>query len=213
MGVSTIEIDGSTLQGGGGNSWLGSGIYVSMYIGDIVTLKVSDRSIAGGLQGSGSGTGNGNAITVIVGNGLSRQPLEIDLKDTTLSASKASYEDSIIHGRENYIVPLTASGTITVTDGTLKTASITPGVEGVCIIAESDGVAAVGSNGLTVASKGTVERDGQTTYYPAAGALANAAPGSTVTIQALEDGETLDGVPAGVNLEPALGTIVSPWRV
>ena len=204
MDASSIEISGSTLQGGGGgNSWLGCGVNVKRINNDVVSLTVSDSSIAGGSKGSGSGGGYGNAIYANIGSAIT---FVVDLSDTTLSASEDSYDDSVIYGTGITNVALTASGSITVTDGTLKNTTITPEEGGVTIVEEAGATADVGENNLTVNSGGHVESDGQTTYYPTATeAIENAKPGSTITVDNIKEGEVLPEPPAGTTLENQTG--------
>ena len=204
MDASSIEISGSTLQGGGGgNSWLGCGVNVKRNDNDVVSLTISDSSIAGGSKGSGSGGGYGNAIYANIG---SAKTFVVDLSDTTLSASEDSYDDSVIYGTGITNVALTASGSITVTDGTLKNTTITPEEGGVTIVEEAGATADVGENNLTVNSGGHVESDGQTTYYPTATeAIENAKPGSTITVDNIKEDEVLPEPPAGTTLENQTG--------
>lgn len=199
MKASSIAISDSEIKGGGGgNSWLGSGINVKRINDEVVDLTVSNSSIAGGSQGNGTGEGFGNAIHTNTSN---PQSILIDLTDTTLSVDDASYNNSVIYSYDKN-VPITASGAIKVEDGTLSKTTVTPGPNGVSIVEGESGNASVGENELTVLSNATVENGGATVYFPtAADAIQNAQPGSTVTITNVDEGETLPALPAGVEVK------------
>ena len=172
-----------------------------------VTLTVESSTIQGGNNNRTSGDPiGGNAILFYDENS---KGANITLTDTTLGVGNEPAGDAAITGNSNapagsggLPANITAGGTLTVDSGVMKNTTITPADDGLVIVAENDAAVEVGENNLTVASKGTVESEGQTTYYPTATlAVSNAKPGSTVTIQELGEGESLESVPNGIILK------------
>ncbi len=180
-----------------------------------VTLTVESSTIQGGNNNRKAGDAiGGNAIWFYDDDTIDAH---ITLTDTTLGVGNEAAGDAVISGNYNapagsggLIANITAGGTLTVDSGTMKNTTITPANDGLVIVAENDATVAVGKNNLTVASKGTVESEGQTTYYPTATlAVRNAKPGGTVTIQELGEVESLESVPNGIILKNGTGETIT----
>ena len=180
-----------------------------------VTLTVESSTIQGGNNNRKAGVAiGGNAIWFYDDDTIDAH---ITLTDTTLGVGNEAAGDAVISGNYNapagsggLIANITAGGTLTVDSGTMKNTTITPANDGLVIVAENDVTVEVGENNLTVASKGTVESEGQTTYYPTATLAVNyAEPGSTVTIQELGEGESLENVPDGLILKNETGSTIT----
>ena len=180
-----------------------------------VTLTVESSTIQGGNNNRTSGDPiGGNAIWFYNENSIGAN---ITLTDTTLGVGNEAAGDAVISGNSNapagsggLLANITARGTLTVDSGVMKNTTITPADDGLVIVAKNDATVAVGKNNLTVASKGTVESEGQTTYYPTATlAVRNAKPGGTVTIQELGKGESLESVPNGIILKNGTGETIT----
>ena len=180
-----------------------------------VTLTVKSSTIQGGNNNRTSGDPiGGNAIWFYNENS---KGANITLTNTTLGVGNDPAGDAVITGNSNapagsggLLANITAGGTLTVDSGVMKNTTITPADDGLVIVAENDATVAVGKNNLTVASKGTVESEGQTTYYPTATlAVRNAKPGGTVTIQELGEVESLESVPNGIILKNGTGETIT----
>lgn len=180
-----------------------------------VTLTVKSSTIQGGNNNRTSGDPiGGNAIWFYNENS---KGANITLTNTTLGVGNDPAGDAVITGNSNapagsggLPANITAGGTLTVDSGVMKNTTITPADDGLVIVAENDATVAVGKNNLTVASKGTVESEGQTTYYPTATlAVRNAKPGGTVTIQELGEVESLESVPNGIILKNGTGETIT----
>ena len=180
-----------------------------------VTLTVESSTIQGGNNNRTSGDPiGGNAIWF---DNENSKGANITLSDTTLGVGNEPAGDAVITGNSNapagsggLLANITARGTLTVDSGVMKNTTITPADDGLVIVAKNDATVAVGKNNLTVASKGTVESEGQTTYYPTATlAVRNAKPGGTVTIQELGKGESLESVPNGIILKNGTGETIT----
>lgn len=197
-----VTITQSTLLGGsGGNSYLGCGIEANA--GTDVSIVISESAVSGGI---GKGTGFGNAVYI----NRDKRP-EITMENVTLAADEKAYGDGsvIYQATDNLPADVTASGTVTVSDGALKDTAIAPGEGGVTFVATGDATATVGQNGLTVSSGGKVECDDQTVYYATATeAIENAKTNSTVTVEKVEEGETLPDLPGGVVLKNETGNSI-----
>ena len=206
--AKNVIITGSTVTGGSpaeGTTTNSAGRGMDIY--GPVTLTVESSTIQGGNNNRTSGDPiGGNAILFYNENSIGAN---ITLTDTTLGVGNEPAGDAAITGNSNapagsgdLPANITAGGTLTVDSGVMKNTTITPADDGLVIVAENDAAVEVGENNLTVASKGTVESEGQTTYYPTATlAVSNAKPGSTVTIQELGEGESLESVPNGIILK------------
>ena len=206
--AKNVIITGCTVTGGSpaeGTTTNSAGRGMDIY--GPVTLTVESSIIQGGNNNRTSGDPiGGNAIWFDNENSIGAN---ITLTDTTLGVGNEPAGDAVITGNSNapagsggLLANITAGGTLTVDSGVMKNTTITPADDGLVIVAENDAAVEVGENNLTVASKGTVESEGQTTYYPTATlAVSNAKPGGTVTIQELGDGESLESVPNGIILK------------
>ena len=206
--AKNVIITGCTVTGGSpaeGTTTNSAGRGMEIY--GPVTLTVESSTIQGGNNNRTSGDPiGGNAIWFYNENS---KGANITLTDTTLGVGNDPAGDAVITGNSNapagsggLLANITAGGTLTVDSGVMKNTTITPADDGLVIVAENDAAVAVGKNNLTVASKGTVESEGQTTYYPTATlAVRNAKPGGTVTIQELGEGESLENVPDGIILK------------
>ena len=206
--AKNVIITGCTVTGGSpaeGTTTNSAGRGMVIY--GPVTLTVESSTIQGGNNNRTSGDPiGGNAILFYDENS---KGANITLTDTTLGVGNEPAGDAAITGNSNapagsggLPANITAGGTLTVDSGVMKNTTITPADDGLVIVAENDAAVEVGENNLTVASKGTVESEGQTTYYPTATlAVSNAKPGSTVTIQELGEGESLESVPNGIILK------------
>ena len=214
--ANNVIITGSTVTGGSpaeGTTTNSAGRGMAIY--GPVTLTVESSTIQGGNNNRTSGDPiGGNAIWFDNENSIGAN---ITLTDTTLGVGNEPAGDAAITGNSNapagsggLLANITAGGTLTVDSGVMKNTTITPADDGLVIVAENDATVAVGKNNLTVASKGTVESEGQTTYYPTATlAVNNAEPGSTVTIQELGEGESLENVPDGLILKNETGSTIT----
>ena len=206
--AKNVIITGCTVTGGSpaeGTTTNSAGRGMEIY--GPVTLTVESSTIQGGNNNRTSGDPiGGNAIWFDNENSIGAN---ITLTDTTLGVGNEPAGDAVITGNSNapagsgdLPANITAGGTLTVDSGIMKNTTITPADDGLVIVAENDAAVGVGENNLTVASKGTVESEGQTTYYPTATlAVRNAKPGGTVTIQELGEGESLESVPNGIILK------------
>ena len=211
-----VIITGSTVTGGSpaeGTTTNSAGRGMEIY--GPVTLTVESSTIQGGNNNRTSGDPiGGNAIWFYNENS---KGANITLTDTTLGVGNDPAGDAVITGNSNapagsggLLANITARGTLTVDSGVMKNTTITPADDGLVIVAKNDATVAVGKNNLTVASKGTVESEGQTTYYPTATlAVRNAKPGGTVTIQELGKGESLESVPNGIILKNGTGETIT----
>ena len=214
--AKNVIITGSTVTGGSpaeGTTTNSAGRGMDIY--GPVTLTVESSTIQGGNNNRTSGDPiGGNAILFYNENSIGAN---ITLTDTTLGVGNEPAGDAAITGNSNapagsgdLPANITAGGTLTVDSGVMKNTTITPADDGLVIVAENDAAVEVGENNLTVASKGTVESEGQTTYYPTATlAVSNAKPGSTVTIQKLGEGESLESVPDGIILKNGTGETIT----
>jgi uncharacterized repeat protein (TIGR02543 family) len=214
--AKNVIITGSTVTGGSpaeGTTTNSAGRGMAIY--GPVTLTVESSTIQGGNNNRTSGDPiGGNAILFYNENS---KGANITLTDTTLGVGNEPAGDAAITGNSNapagsggLPANITAGGTLTVDSGVMKNTTITPADDGLVIVAENDAAVEVGENNLTVASKGTVESEGQTTYYPTATlAVSNAKPGSTVTIQELGEGESLESVPNGIILKNGTGETIT----
>ena len=201
--AKNVIITGCTVTGGSpaeGTTTNSAGRGMEIY--GPVTLTVESSTIQGGNNNRTSGDPiGGNAIWFYNENS---KGANITLTDTTLGDSNAPA------GSGGLLANITARGTLTVDSGVMKNTTITPADDGLVIVAENDAAVEVGENNLTVASKGTVESEGQTTYYPTATlAVSNAKPGGTVTIQELGEGESLESVPDGIILKNETGETIT----
>ena len=206
--AKNVIITGCTVTGGSpaeGTTTNSAGRGMDIY--GPVTLTVESSTIQGGNNNRTSGDPiGGNAIWFYNENSIGAN---ITLTDTTLGVGNEPAGDAAITGNSNapagsgdLPANITAGGTLTIDSGIMKNTTITPADDGLVIVAENDAAVEVGENNLTVASKGTVESEGQTTYYPTATlAVSNAKPGGTVTIQELGEGESLESVPNGIILK------------
>ena len=214
--AKNVIITGCTVTGGSpaeGTTTNSAGRGMEIY--GPVTLTVESSTIQGGnnYRTAGDPIG-GNAIWFYDDDTIDAN---ITLTDTTLGVGNEAAGDAVISGNSNapagsggLIANITAGGTLTVDSGTMKNTTITPANDGLVIVAENDATVEVGKNNLTVASKGTVESEGQTTYYPTATlAVSNAEPGSTVTIQELGEGDSLESVPNGIILKNETGSTIT----
>ena len=213
--AKNVIITGCTVTGGSpaeGTTTNSAGRGMEIY--GPVTLTVESSTIQGGNNNRTSGDPiGGNAIWFDNENSIGAN---ITLTDTTLGVGNEPAGDAVITGNSNapagsggLLANITAGGTLTVDSGIMKNTTITPADDGLVIVAENDATVAVGKNNLTVASKGTVESEGQTTYYPTATlAVRNAKPGGTVTIQEL-GGESLESVPNGIILKNGTGETIT----
>ena len=214
--AKNVIITGCTVTGGSpaeGTTTNSAGRGMEIY--GPVTLTVESSTIQGGNNNRTSGDPiGGNAIWFYNENSIGAN---ITLTDTTLGVGNEPAGDAVITGNSNapagsggLPANITAGGTLTVDSGVMKNTTITPADDGLVIVAENDAAVEVGENNLTVASKGTVESEGQTTYYPTATlAVSNAKPGSTVTIQELGEGESLESVPNGIILKNETGETIT----
>ena len=214
--AKNVIITGSTVTGGSpaeGTTTNSAGRGMEIY--GPVTLTVESSTIQGGNNNRTSGDPiGGNAIRFYNENSIGAN---ITLTDTTLGVGNEPAGDAVITGNSNapagsggLLANITAGGTLTVDSGVMKNTTITPADDGLVIVAKNDATVAVGENNLTVASKGTVKSEGQTTYYPTATlAVRNAKPGSTVTIQKLGEGESLESVPDGIILKNGTGETIT----
>ena len=214
--AKNVIITGCTVTGGSpaeGTTTNSAGRGMEIY--GPVTLTVESSTIQGGNNNRTSGDPiGGNAIWFYNENS---KGANITLTDTTLGVGNDPAGDAVITGNSNapagsggLLANITARGTLTVDSGVMKNTTITPADDGLVIVAKNDATVAVGKNNLTVASKGTVESEGQTTYYPTATlAVRNAKPGGTVTIQELGKGESLESVPNGIILKNGTGETIT----
>ncbi len=214
--AKNVIITGCTVTGGSpaeGTTTNSAGRGMEIY--GPVTLTVESSTIQGGNNNRKAGVAiGGNAIWFYDDDTIDAH---ITLTDTTLGVGNEAAGDAVISGNYNapagsggLIANITAGGTLTVDSGTMKNTTITPANDGLVIVAENDVTVEVGENNLTVASKGTVESEGQTTYYPTATLAVNyAEPGSTVTIQELGEGESLENVPDGLILKNETGSTIT----
>ena len=214
--AKNVIITGCTVTGGSpaeGTTTNSAGRGMDIY--GPVTLTVESSIIQGGNNNRTSGDPiGGNAIRFYNENS---KGANITLSDTTLGVGNEPAGDAVITGNSNapagsggLPANITAGGTLTVDSGVMKNTTITPADDGLVIVAENDATVEVGENNLTVASKGTVESEGQTTYYPTATlAVSNAKPGGTVTIQELGEGESLESVPDGIILKNGTGETIT----
>ena len=214
--AKNVIITGCTVTGGSpaeGTTTNSAGRGMDIY--GPVTLTVESSIIQGGNNNRTSGDPiGGNAIWFYNENS---KGANITLTDTTLGVGNDPAGDAVITGNSNapagsggLLANITARGTLTVDSGVMKNTTITPADDGLVIVAKNDATVAVGKNNLTVASKGTVESEGQTTYYPTATlAVRNAKPGGTVTIQELGKGESLESVPNGIILKNGTGETIT----
>ena len=214
--AKNVIITGCTVTGGSpaeGTTTNSAGRGMDIY--GPVTLTVESSIIQGGNNNRTSGDPiGGNAIWFYNENS---KGANITLSDTTLGVGNEPAGDAVITGNSNapagsggLPANITAGGTLTVDSGVMKNTTITPADDGLVIVAENDATVEVGENNLTVASKGTVESEGQTTYYPTATlAVSNAKPGGTVTIQELGEGESLESVPDGIILKNGTGETIT----
>ena len=214
--AKNVIITGCTVTGGSpaeGTTTNSAGRGMEIY--GPVTLTVESSTIQGGNNNRTSGDPiGGNAIWFYNENSIGAN---ITLTDTTLGVGNEPAWDAVITGNSNapagsggLLANITAGGTLTVDSGVMKNTTITPADDGLVIFAENDATVVVGGNNLTVASKGTVESEGQTTYYPTATlAVSNAKPGGTVTIQELGEGESLESVPDGIILKNGTGETIT----
>ena len=214
--AKNVIITGCTVTGGSpaeGTTTNSAGRGMDIY--GPVTLTVESSIIQGGNNNRTSGDPiGGNAIWFYNENS---KGANITLSDTTLGVGNEPAGDAVITGNSNapagsggLPANITAGGTLTVDSGVMKNTTITPADDGLVIVAENDATVEVGENNLTVASKGTVESEGQTTYYPTATlAVRNAKPGGTVTIQELGEGESLESVPNGIILKNGTGETIT----
>ena len=214
--AKNVIITGCTVTGGSpaeGTTTNSAGRGMEIY--GPVTLTVESSTIQGGNNNRTSGDPiGGNAILFYNENS---KGANITLTDTTLGVGNEPAGDAAITGNSNapagsggLPANITAGGTLTVDSGVMKNTTITPADDGLVIVAENDAAVEVGENNLTVASKGTVESEGQTTYYPTATlAVSNAEPGSTVTIQELGEGDSLESVPNGIILKNETGSTIT----
>ena len=214
--AKNVIITGCTVTGGSpaeGTTTNSAGRGMAIY--GPVTLTVESSTIQGGNNNRTSGDPiGGNAILFYDENS---KGAIITLTDTTLGVGNEPAGDAAITGNSNapagsggLPANITAGGTLTVDSGVMKNTTITPADDGLVIVAENDAAVEVGENNLTVASKGTVESEGQTTYYPTATlAVSNAKPGSTVTIQELGERESLESVPNGIILKNGTGETIT----
>ena len=214
--AKNVIITGCTVTGGSpaeGTTTNSAGRGMDIY--GPVTLTVESSIIQGGNNNRTSGDPiGGNAIWFYNQNS---KGANITLSDTTLGVGNEPAGGAVITGNSNapagsggLLANITAGGTLTVDSGVMKNTTITPADDGLVIFAENDATVVVGGNNLTVASKGTVESEGQTTYYPTATlAVRNAKPGGTVTIQELGEGESLESVPDGIILKNGTGETIT----
>ena len=214
--AKNVIITGCTVTGGSpaeGTTTNSAGRGMEIY--GPVTLTVESSTIQGGNNNRTSGDPiGGNAIWF---DNENSKGANITLSDTTLGVGNEPAGDAVITGNSNapagsggLPANITAGGTLTVDSGVMKNTTITPADDGLVIVAENDAAVEVGENNLTVASKGTVESEGQTTYYPTATlAVSNAKPGGTVTIQELGEGESLESVPDGIILKNGTGETIT----
>ena len=214
--AKNVIITGCTVTGGSpaeGTTTNSAGRGMEIY--GPVTLTVESSTIQGGNNNRTSGDPiGGNAIWFDNENSIGAN---ITLTDTTLGVGNEPAGDAVITGNSNapagsgdLPANITAGGTLTVDSGVMKNTTITPADDGLVIVAENDATVEVGENNLTVARKGTVESEGQTTYYPTATlAVRNAKPGGTVTIQELGEGESLESVPNGIILKNGTGETIT----
>ncbi len=214
--AKNVIITGCTVTGGSpaeGTTTNSAGRGMEIY--GPVTLTVESSTIQGGNNNRTSGDPiGGNAIWF---HNQNSKGANITLTDTTLGVGNEPAGDAVITGNSNapagsggLPANITAGGTLTVDSGVMKNTTITPADDGLVIVAENDATVEVGENNLTVASKGTVESEGQTTYYPTATlAVRNAKPGGTVTIQELGEGESLESVPDGIILKNGTGETIT----
>ena len=214
--AKNVIITGCTVTGGSpaeGTTTNSAGRGMDIY--GPVTLTVESSIIQGGNNNRTSGDPiGGNAIWFYNENS---KGANITLSDTTLGVGNEPAGDAVITGNSNapagsggLPANITAGGTLTVDSGVMKNTTITPADDGLVIVAENDATVEVGENNLTVARKGTVESEGQTTYYPTATlAVRNAKPGGTVTIQELGEGESLESVPDGIILKNGTGETIT----
>ncbi len=214
--AKNVIITGCTVTGGSpaeGTTTNSAGRGMEIY--GPVTLTVESSTIQGGNNNRTSGDPiGGNAIWFYNENSIGAN---ITLTDTTLGVGNEPAGGAVITGNSNapagsggLLANITAGGTLTVDSGVMKNTTITPADDGLVIVAENDATVEVGENNLTVASKGTVESEGQTTYYPTATlAVSNAKPGGTVTIQELGEGESLESVPNGIILKNGTGETIT----
>ena len=214
--AKNVIITGCTVTGGSpaeGTTTNSAGRGMDIY--GPVTLTVESSIIQGGNNNRTSGDPiGGNAIWFDNENSIGAN---ITLTDTTLGVGNEPAGDAVITGNSNapagsggLLANITAGGTLTVDSGVMKNTTITPADDGLVIVAENDATVEVGENNLTVARKGTVESEGQTTYYPTATlAVSNAKPGGTVTIQELGEGESLESVPNGIILKNGTGETIT----
>ena len=214
--AKNVIITGCTVTGGSpaeGTTTNSAGRGMEIY--GPVTLTVKSSTIQGGNNNRTSGDPiGGNAIWFYNENS---KGANITLTNTTLGVGNDPAGDAVITGNSNapagsggLPANITAGGTLTVDSGVMKNTTITPADDGLVIVAENDATVAVGKNNLTVASKGTVESEGQTTYYPTATlAVRNAKPGGTVTIQELGEVESLESVPNGIILKNGTGETIT----
>ncbi len=214
--AKNVIITGCTVTGGSpaeGTTTNSAGRGMEIY--GPVTLTVESSTIQGGNNNRTSGDPiGGNAIWF---DNENSKGANITLSDTTLGVGNEPAGDAVITGNSNapagsggLPANITAGGTLTVDSGVMKNTTITPADDGLVIVAENDATVEVGENNLTVASKGTVESEGQTTYYPTATlAVSNAKPGGTVTIQELGEGESLESVPDGIILKNGTGETIT----
>ena len=214
--AKNVIITGCTVTGGSpaeGTTTNSAGRGMEIY--GPVTLTVESSTIQGGNNNRTSGDPiGGNAILFYDENS---KGANITLSDTTLGVGNEPAGDAVITGNSNapagsggLLANITAGGTLTVDSGVMKNTTITPADDGLVIVAENDATVEVGENNLAVASKGTVESEGQTTYYPTATlAVRNAKPGGTVTIQELGEGDSLESVPDGIILKNGTGETIT----
>ena len=214
--AKNVIITGCTVTGGSpaeGTTTNSAGRGMEIY--GPVTLTVESSTIQGGNNNRTSGDPiGGNAICFYNENS---KGANITLSDTTLGVGNEPAGGAVITGNSNapagsggLLANITAGGTLTVDSGVMKNTTITPADDGLVIVAENDATVEVGENNLAVASKGTVESEGQTTYYPTATlAVRNAKPGGTVTIQELGEGDSLESVPDGIILKNGTGETIT----